>query len=156
MTDGYQGQPEYVVVGYLSDLFEPWKDIEGSEWGDFMTALHDLIEACITVSDEERAAVLVGWFREEMQRAFDEDWWGLADDEYIENGIWNAQDEYERITADWRERAVGFKGTDALEATIADLPAWVRPDPNRPARPDPEREQYERLRAKFERGPTDG
>jgi hypothetical protein len=148
MSDVYAGQPDYVVVGYLSDLFEPWSNIVGDEWGEFMTALHQLITRCISVSDEERAKVLCGWFQGEMQRAFDEDWWGQLS--FYEDLIWDAQDEYEQTTAGWRERAVGFRGSDALEAIIDGLPAWVRPDPNRAVKPDPELQEYKRLKKKFE------
>ena len=151
MSDSYAGQPDYVVVGYLSDLFAPWSNIEGSEWGEFMTALHQLLARCINVSDEERAIVLCRWFLDEMKRAFDEDWWGQLP--VYEDLIWEAQDRYEEITATWRERAVGFKGSDALETMIAALPTWVRPSPDRVAKQDPEFLEYKRLKRKFEGTP---
>jgi hypothetical protein len=151
MSDKYAGQCDYVVVGYLADLFEPWADIVGDEWGEFMGALHHLITRCISVSDEARAGVLCGWFRDEMDRAFAEDWWGQSSD--YEGAIWGAQDEYEATTTAWRKRAVEFKGSDVLEATIAALPAWVRPGPHREAKPDPERQEYDRLKEKFKDAP---
>lgn len=152
----YQGQPAYVRVGYLSDLFELWaRACDGDEWGEYLVAMQNLLDSAIRVSDEERAAVVADWLRDELQRAWDEDWWGVRDDWADWAPIYEAQDAYERITADWRERAVSFKGEAALEETIAGLPEWVRPLPDRLLEPDHEREEYERLKAKFERD-TDG
>lgn len=150
----YEGQPEYVVVGYLTDLFEGWaQTCPNDEWGGYMTAMWHLLDAAVRVSDEDRAAVVAGWFRAELQRAWDEDWWDVRVSWYEWEGIYAAQDAYEEITASWRERAVSFKGEAALEATIAGLPDWVRPGPvsDRLPRPDREREEYERLKAKYEK-----
>ena len=146
MTE-YQGQPDYVIVGYLCDLFGPWSDIEGSEWGDLMGSIQRLLEACISVSDEKKAAVLCGWFLDEMNAAFENDWWD--NQEYYEEDIYRAQDQYDHITTYWRERAVTFKGEAALEYCISRLPDWIRPAPDRPEKPDPELAMYEKLKAKF-------
>src|ERR1035437_1495143 len=137
------GQSEYVKVGYLCDLFEPWARIEGSEWGDYMGALYNLISACESISFEDKMSVLCGWFIDELGCAIDDLY-----DRY-EDSVWDAQDEYEHTTTYWRKRAVSFKGEAALEETIAELPAWIRPDPNRPAKADPELKEYDRLKAKF-------
>jgi HPt (histidine-containing phosphotransfer) domain-containing protein len=149
----YKGQPDYVIVGYQSDLLEMWAEaLDNDDWGESIRAMHQLLEGLISVSDEARALVIVGWIREELQRAWDEDWWDTKYDYADWVGIYKAQDAYEKITKEWRQRAKTFKGEDALEEVIAGLPDWIRPGPDRLEKPDKEREQYEKLKAKFEPG----
>lgn len=155
MSPNYKGQPKYVVVGYLNDLLEPWSGVcPGDEWGEFICTLCNLLSSSITLSYEDRALVLVGWLLDELNIANDEQWWDSLDDA-DEERLWEAQDRYEETTKYWRERAKSFKGEAVLEETIAGLPNWVKPDPNRPPKPDPERREYDRLKAKFDQGSKD-
>lgn len=148
----YQGQPTYVVLGYLKDLYEPWAYLTPTdERGEFVVHLWECLSSAVSNSDEKRALVLVEWLREDLDIADAEHWWRVTPDNEADlDDLYEAQDAFVEITSYWRERAVSFKGEAALEETIKKLPAWVRPDPNRPAAPDYERREYERLKAKFE------
>lgn len=147
----YEGQPEYVRVGFLCDLFECWVEqaLPGDEWGELVAAWLGAGRAEVSAggSEDGRAAIALTRVREELDRAFAEDWWDMRDQ--YEDGIRRAQEDYDRIVEYWRERAKGFKGEAALEEEIAKLPAWVRPDPDAEPLPDPELAEYERLRKKF-------
>lgn len=147
----YAGQPDYVRAGFLCDLFEPWiKASEGDEWGEHLRALHDVMETSLSFA-EDRALIVADWIREDISRAFDENWWDNLYDYDDWRGIYKAQDNYDHVVEYWRDRAVTFKGQDALEEVIAALPEWVRPMPNRLPKPDKERQEYERLKAKFDK-----
>lgn len=148
----YEGQPEYVVAGYLSDLFVNWTENLGNdEWGEYMNALGEASKVCVGLNDE-RALVIAEWIQEELQAAWDNDWGGVFYTYEDWKPIYGAQDEYETITRYWIRRARDFSSLEALETVINNLPEWVRPMPDRLEKPDPERETYERLKAKFEGG----
>lgn len=141
----YEGQPEYVRVGFMVDLLHPWCNIEGSEWGAMLGVFHDAAEASLTCGDESRAELLVKWILEELDAA---EWWG----DY-ESAIKAARRETPATIEHWRERAVSFKGEAALEEVIVSLPEWIMFDAERDApdvRDDPEYKTYERLKRKFE------
>jgi hypothetical protein len=147
----YEGQPEYVRTGFLRDLFETWCEqaVSSDEWGELVIAWWGAASAEISAGGSEGGHVrfALARVREELDRAFEEDWWGVRED--YEDGIRRAQEDYGRIVEYWRARAKGFKGEAALEDEIAKLPSWVRPDPNAEPLPDPELAEYERLRKKF-------
>lgn len=127
---------DYIRAGFLADLLEPWVGIEGSEWGGQMTAMHELASRCLGM-DDERAVIVTGWIVDELDGAFDEDWWGDLD-EYLP-AIIQARDAYPGIVEAWRKRAQSFNlppsqnvpnGVDAsgvFEETLASLPEWMKP-----------------------------
>jgi hypothetical protein len=115
---------------------EPWVDMEGSEWGGKLFAMHELASRCLGI-DDERAVIVTDWMMEEFTRAFDEEWWGDLDNYLPE--IIKARDTYLEIVEAWRKRAQSFNlppservphGVDAsgaFEATLASLPDWMKP-----------------------------
>lgn len=127
---------DYIRAGFLCDLLESWIYMEGSEWGEKLTAMHELASRCLGM-DDERAVVVTGWMMEEFGRAFDEEWWGDLD-EYLPE-IVKARDAYPGIVEAWRERSQSFNlppsnnvpdGVDAsgaFEETLASLPDWMKP-----------------------------
>lgn len=148
----YEGQPAYVRAGFLVDLFASWVEqaLPYDEWGELVGAWWRAASAEISAggSEDGYAMQAITRVREELERAFADDWWGTLDDEDL-RGIRSAQEDYDGIVARWRERAKDFKGEDALEEEIAKLPDWIRPDPDAESLPDPELVEYERLRKKF-------
>lgn len=149
----YEGQPDYVRAGFLKDLFQLWMEVlPNDEWGRLVEAMGQLADAAVSCSDHERALLVVGWIREELNHAFEDEWWYDDVDGSRERSIRYAQDGYARIVSYWEGRAVSFKGEAALAELIAGLPFWVRPDPNAEPLPDPERQEYDRLHAKFGKG----
>jgi hypothetical protein len=163
---GYEGQPEYVRVGFQTELLGLWCEkgagiLPYDEWGREVEAMYALADAMSSCSDN-RMDTVISWIWEELGRWHDDDpgeeW---RDWEYGKlREIRLAQDGYEEAVEDWREQAKGFNGSvpgtetvssDALEEVIASLPEWVKPDPNAEPLPDPEYEEYKRLSAKFEK-----
>lgn len=121
---------DYIRAGFLCDLLEPWVDIEGSEWGAQMQAMHDLVSKCLGMEDE-RAVIVTDWMMEDLNIAFEADWWGDTD-MYLSEII-EARDIYPRVVEMWRKRAQSFNipdGADAsgaFEETLASLPYWMKP-----------------------------
>lgn len=127
--DEYQGQPNYVVAAFLKDIFEPWVRVTaGDEWGEYIEALWNLADSTIRCAQEDKAKIVLDWMCNEIGRAFEEDWWGLYEDYSI--AITQARRDYNRTVQYWRNRAIAFKGEEALEETINNLPEWIKPGHN--------------------------
>jgi hypothetical protein len=56
--DAYKGSPDYVRAGFLADLLGPWCNVEGSELGTHLTALHHAAETSLSIEEHKRAAIL--------------------------------------------------------------------------------------------------
>jgi len=110
--DAYKGSPDYVRAGFLADLLGPWCNVEGSELGTHLTALHHAAETSLSIEEHKRAAILLGWIMDDLNNAFQEDWWDQSED-YAEE-IKNCQSYYTDTVANWTERAKSFLGEGAL------------------------------------------
>jgi hypothetical protein len=52
--DAYKGSPDYVRAGFLADLLGPWCNVEGSELGTHLTALHHAAETSLSIEEHKR------------------------------------------------------------------------------------------------------
>jgi len=121
--DAYKGSPDYVRAGFLADLLGPWCNVEGSELGTHLTALHHAAETSLSIEEHKRAAILLGWIMDDLNNAFQEDWWDQSED-YAEE-IKNCQSYYTDTVANWTERAKSFLGEGALVGGATGAGNWV-------------------------------
>lgn len=124
----YKGQPDYVVAGFLCGVLENWKNaLPNDEWGEYVMVLIEAADRCLSVSDEDKTHVLIGWVMDEIGAAFNNGTWNDYEDEIYTKATMEAQKALPSVIEYWRKQAPGFKGEDALEEMIAKLPMWVMP-----------------------------
>ena len=114
-------QPPHKVTGLLTSLYEEWaRVVPDDEWGAYIVALSQLASAAM-YTDLRVAVAAIGWMKDEIDRAFAEDWWGDQDE--LSESIEKAQAKYSQIIA--YGRSIDKDGE--IEEVIASLPDWLQP-----------------------------
>lgn len=112
----------YIKHGFLAALYEPWTQMEGSEWGDAMSALRQAYGATEMWSEDE-----LDTFEKILRVNIDAAHEDLAED--YPDEVLSARDAYDEIVDTWTYLADSGSfpgGRVGLEAALASVPEWMR------------------------------